>query len=141
MLAARNPKSLISQAKTNIKETLLRCNRNEFHHIFPKAYLNKSGDQGIGAVANFCFLSAADNQKIKDKPPNEYIKLIREEVWSDVAKKALLPQNWYTLDYRDFLAARCDLLTDEACRLCGEARNFPSLAGMWARRPPPNKSP
>ena len=122
MLAARNPRSLISQAKINIKETLLRCNRNEFHHIFPKAYLTKTGERSISPVANFCFLSAADNQKIKDKRPSEYIGLIREESRDDVAKKALLPPNWHALDYRAFLLTRSDILADEACRLCGEPR-------------------
>ncbi|WP_051334953.1 DUF262 domain-containing protein [Bradyrhizobium sp. Ai1a-2] len=119
LLASRYPRSLVSNAKVNLSDVLLRCNRNEFHHIFPKAHLLSQGEQGANWIANFCFLSAADNQKIKDKSPSEYHKLIKPEHRDDVFKRAMLPEKWHQMTYRDFIGARLALLTMELSKLSG----------------------
>jgi hypothetical protein len=48
MLASMRPRSLVSGARVDLKDVLLRCNRNEFHHIFPKAFLQKNHFDLIG---------------------------------------------------------------------------------------------
>lgn len=119
LLASKTPKSLVSTARVNLQDVLLRCNRNEFHHIFPKAFLVSRGEDSFNWIANFCFLSSADNQKIKDKDPNEYYKLIKPENRPDVFRRSFLPENWHSQQYRTFVAARLTLLYQEMARLSG----------------------
>ncbi len=55
--------------------------RLQFHHIFPKAILNRVGYQPREAddISNLAFIGGRTNRIISDKPPNEYlIKLIKE---------------------------------------------------------------
>ncbi|MBK7633626.1 MAG: hypothetical protein WAT22_08010 [Saprospiraceae bacterium] len=74
MLANSTPRSFISGAHVRLGDVLKTVNRNEFHHIFPKKYLERLGidKKKINCIANFCFLNNADNQKIKDKDPLVY---------------------------------------------------------------------
>jgi hypothetical protein len=121
MLASMKPRSLISNARVDLEDVLLRCNRNEFHHIFPKAFLIKNGVslEHANGLYNFCFLSASDNQKIKDKNPTEYVKMIptsdREKQW----ERALLPKDWHTLEFNLFADKRAELLSLKAAALSG----------------------
>ena len=43
MLAQFLPKSFLSGANVDLEEVLKRVNRNEFHHIFPRKYLEDKG--------------------------------------------------------------------------------------------------
>lgn len=122
MLASMKPRSLISAAKVDLEAALVRCNRNEFHHIFPKAFLNRTSDENLdktNSLANFCFLSAADNQAIKDKNPVEYIHLIPTVHRETNFQKAMLPPEWYRMKFVDFLADRLQLLGNRAADLSG----------------------
>jgi len=102
-----------------LEDALLRCNRNEFHHIFPKNHLKESGvAERVNALANFCFISAADNQIIKDKAPSDYIKLINAKSRPDVLARALIPEKFATMSYEQFLSARSKLLVQQASELC-----------------------
>jgi hypothetical protein len=132
MLATLKPKSLISNSVINLEDTLLRCNRNEFHHIFPKAYLSKISDENKKRakedlegyaknwLINFCFLSSADNQRIKDKAPKSYVELIPEENREDAFKNALLPNGWFDKSFEDFCEERYNLFVSHAQILCGD---------------------
>lgn len=127
MLATMKPKSLISNSSIDLEDTLLRCNRNEFHHLFPKNYLVSTLDEkkeanGLAfknSLVNFCFLSSADNQKIKDKSPASYVKLIPEKNREQAFDDALLPDNWHEMNFVEFLRARSDTLAARADFLCG----------------------
>jgi hypothetical protein len=130
MLAAKNPKSLISNSDVDLEDALLRCNRNEFHHIFPRAYLISEGYTRTNMLANFCFLSAADNQKIKDRPPSEYIKFIEQNLRSALASRSLLPEDWFKLPFEKFILERTDLLIDWACELSGLKRRSEYVKGV-----------
>lgn len=78
MLASNAPQSFISGAKVDLSITLKQASSKEFHHIFPDKYLQRGGKEkkDIYPLANFCFLNNADNQKIKDKAPSDYVKLM-----------------------------------------------------------------
>src|SRR5690606_29427218 len=74
LLSQKRPVSLLSGAKIDLSTVLQKANKNEFHHIFPRAHLKKSGldNDKINAIANICFLSKSDNNRIKDKEPGVY---------------------------------------------------------------------
>jgi len=115
LLASNAPKSLLSSAVIKLEDVLLRCNRNEFHHIYPRNHLMATGvKERINALANFCFLSSADNQRIKDREPSDYISMIDGGIQGEVFRGAILPTNWQTMSYEQFLQARGKLLCDYA---------------------------
>ena len=78
LLAQNSPKSFLSGADITLSKVLKDYNRNEFHHIYPKAYVNRLNPDEIGysvnSLANFCMLSRADNKKIDCKKPSLYRK-------------------------------------------------------------------
>ncbi|MCE5341503.1 MAG: DUF262 domain-containing protein [Planctomycetaceae bacterium] len=112
LLSQFSPKSFISGANVDLEEVLKKANRNEFHHIFPNKYLKRLGtpQNKINCLANFCFLSNADNQKIKDKAPNEYKTLIPNTTLKDIMIHALCPENSLDLNFDQFLTDRAKLL-------------------------------
>lgn len=76
LLAQNNPKSFISGSEITLSGVLKDYNRNEFHHIYPKAFVNNLDQQtinySVNCLANFCILSRADNKKIDCKSPSDY---------------------------------------------------------------------
>jgi hypothetical protein len=116
MLAQYKPKSFISGANVDLEKVLKQVNRNEFHHIFPKKYLERQGvsNTAVNQFANFCFLNGADNQKIKDKPPQEYKKLIASSELKRVMEHALCPEDALDLSYPEFINKRIQILKKKA---------------------------
>jgi hypothetical protein len=78
--------------------------------------LDKQGvdRQEINVLANICFLTRSDNNKIKDKSPEEYGKEIARDRREEYLASALLPDDFDCLDYRAFLEARSEMLIDYA---------------------------
>jgi hypothetical protein len=83
----------------------------QFHHIFPKALLKKTGyaTREIDDIANLAFIGGRANRRISDKSPTEYIP----ELISSNGEQAFICQciptdpSLLTPDrYRDFLALR-----------------------------------
>lgn len=123
MLASASPRSFISGASVNLEEPMKLANSKEFHHIFPAKYLQRQGliRNRIFCLANFCFLNNADNQKIKDKPPAEYSKLINPDAINDILNSAICPTQAFSLTYERFIEERTKLLVTYAKTLCGIA--------------------
>lgn len=123
MLAHNNPKSFISGDDVSVEKVLKIVNRAEFHHIFPKRFLEKSEQsfdrKEINCLSNFCFLNNADNQKIKDKDPKEYKCLLRIEKIDAILDSALCPRDSLDLEYRDFIDKRAKMLVERANELIG----------------------
>jgi hypothetical protein len=93
-------------------------NRLQVHHIFPKALLYKHGyfRSEVNAVANFTFLTQDTNLKISDRNPAEYLPEIKtkhpgalESCWIPMD-----PHLWKVENFREFLAARRELLAKAA---------------------------
>lgn len=122
MLASNNPISFISGAKVNLSATLKQSNTKEFHHIFPDKYLRRYGKmkKEIFPLANFCFLNNADNQKIKDKAPDEYVKMMNKSSVSRILSSAICPPDTFEMTYDNFIDVRSKLLLDYALKLIGE---------------------
>lgn len=92
--------------------------RLELHHIFPKALLYKHGYERpeANALANFAFLTQDTNLRISDRAPADYLPEFAakhpgalESHW--IPKDPVL---WKNENYRDFLAARRELLAQAA---------------------------
>ena len=73
-LAQKNPRSFISGSPVVLRDVLQDYNRNEFHHIYPKAYLTSQHrtERDINCLANFCFMSKADNNQLGGVAPSNY---------------------------------------------------------------------
>ena len=112
MLASNTPKSFISGANVDLSSTLKLAGSKEFHHIFPDKYLQRLGREkkDIYSLANFCFLNNADNQKIKDKAPSEYVSLLNAEAIPDVLRAAICPEETFSMEYDQFRMIRAEML-------------------------------
>ncbi|WP_426231200.1 GmrSD restriction endonuclease domain-containing protein [Pararhizobium sp. DWP3-4] len=86
LLSSKFPKSLISGKDIDLEPVLQAYNRSEFHHIYPKAAFKEISEEKINCLANFCFLSAAENKKVGKKKPSVYI----DEVGTIENKLAIL---------------------------------------------------
>lgn len=127
-----------------LKDGLLgKMARLEVHHIFPKARLYEHGyaRSEVNAVANFCFLTKEANLKILDQAPEVYFPSIETQHPGALASQWIPqdPELWRIDRYRDFLAARQELLAAEANRrleslLHGDLR---WMAGAAAPPPTP----
>ncbi len=90
----------------------------QVHHIFPKALLYKHsyGRDEVNAIANFCFLTQHTNLDISDTAPEIYFAQV-EQHYPGVLTSQWVPLDhtlWKVENYRDFLAARRELLADSA---------------------------
>ncbi|MBC6477493.1 MAG: DUF262 domain-containing protein [Hormoscilla sp. GM7CHS1pb] len=114
ILADKEPLNFIQGTKISLEDVLSQGNRKEFHHIFPKAYLQKGlkedSDNQINCLANFCILSRTDNNEIKDSPPSEYISKISKD---KILKSHFCFEVLHELlnnDFESFLDKRASLL-------------------------------
>jgi hypothetical protein len=93
--------------------------RLELHHIFPKAKLYKTNDYSkpeVNSLANFMFLTQDTNLQISDKDPERYFTHYEEKNPGVLASQwiPMEPALWRYENYRDFLAARRELLANAA---------------------------
>ena len=92
----------------------------EKRHLFPRNYLLKKFDldrRQINQVANFTYLEYEDNIDISDSPPKNYFLEIKNEYYKDketelsrTLAEHCLPENFYEMNYNDFLIARRKLM-------------------------------
>lgn len=90
----------------------------QVHHIFPKALLYNHGyeRQDVNAIANFTFLTQDTNLHVSDQDPAEYIPRF-ETLQPGAVASHWIPMDrelWKVENYRDFLAARRELLAQAA---------------------------
>lgn len=89
----------------------------EKHHLFPKQYLKKQGIESvrdINQIANYALVEWDDNIAISDAPPaqywGKYAKRFDEVTLATMMQWHALPEQWWTLSYDQFLAARRPLI-------------------------------
>ncbi|MEX0404905.1 DUF262 domain-containing protein [Aquibium sp. LZ166] len=121
LLSQKSPVSLLSGAKIDLAAVLQKANKNEFHHIFPRAHLKKTGfeNEKINAIANICFLSKSDNNRIKDKEPSAYVNMMTKGKESEILSTNIIPKNFASLSYDDFLQGRAVMIAGFANSLAG----------------------
>jgi hypothetical protein len=124
LLAQGKPLNFIQGTSISLQDVLSQGNRKEFHHIFPKAYLEKLGkykDEEINCLTNFSLLSRTDNNQIKNRPPSVYRSLMTSdiEVFEKIIATHFCPSEIFTGDdYDAFLKLRAELLLKKAKDLC-----------------------
>ncbi|MBB4013638.1 GmrSD restriction endonuclease domain-containing protein [Niveibacterium umoris] len=91
----------------------------ERHHLFPKKYLKGKGIDSvrdINQIANYALVEWDDNIAISDAAPSSYWGKYAErfdtETLTAMMRWHALPQNWWTLSYDEFLAARRPLIAN-----------------------------
>jgi len=100
----------------------IKKKRLEKHHIFPRNYLiskygfDKNKDKAkINQIANLTFLEFEDNIEISDDKPSEYFAMVQKRFDGGEMKEMLdqhaIPENFYQLEYEDFLQERRKLMT------------------------------
>jgi hypothetical protein len=121
MLAQAKPKSLLTGADISLGKVMQNYNRAEFHHLFPGAFLRrrKIDDRRIDCLANFCFLSRADNNRISNRAPSQYRDLMPADPQKlrQILSHAYIPFSLFADSYTPFLKERSRILTDAARRL------------------------
>jgi len=95
-----------------------QMSRLEVHHIFPKARLYEHGypKSEVNAIANFTFLTKECNLEISDDDPAEYLERYAAK-HPGAVESHWIPMDralWKVENYRDFLAARRELLAQAA---------------------------
>ncbi len=123
MLASNDPRSFVSGQKVNLSETLKAANRSEFHHMMPRSFLEKTGQKekyGDSILANFCFLSRADNRKLGGKAPSEYRQNMPKDnnAIVQILNSALTDDILWSDDYEKFVENRAFKLSELAAKLC-----------------------
>ncbi len=85
----------------------------EDHHVFPRKYLEERGIKGEKAntVLNRTLITASTNQKIKTKPPSEYLKsVLPDGLREGILRSHFIGQDAQAAmerdDYEAFLSAR-----------------------------------
>lgn len=89
----------------------------QFHHIFPKALLKKSGfgTREIDDIANLAFIGGRANRRISDKHPASYIPELIAKDSDQAFTSQCIPTDLSLLSperYRDFLAERRRLIAE-----------------------------
>lgn len=99
----------------------IKKKRLEKHHIFPRNYLiskygfDKNKDKAkINQIANLTFLEFEDNIEISDAKPSEYFDMVKkrfaDEELNEMLKQHAIPENFYQLEYDEFLQKRRQLM-------------------------------
>jgi hypothetical protein len=134
LLARQKPLSFLSGAPIDLEAKLKDANRTEFHHLMPRKFLR---DRGVSSpsenvIANFAFMSRADNREIGGDPPSEYRKKMEGDV-TETLKRSLIPEVLFEDDYERFIADRSLMLLRAAGELC--EMDAPDLELTIAARP------
>jgi hypothetical protein len=120
LLAQRNPLSFVTGAPITLRESLKEYNRNEFHHLFPRAFLRTTQQTAYdnSCLANFCFLSKTDNNRLGGNPPSVYRQFMPDNV-DPILERALCPLSLFSDDFQLFVDERAAMLAAEANRHLG----------------------
>lgn len=129
MMSNAGPVDLLTGQRLELRKSLSWSNDREFHHFFPKSYLERCGVKGGAAnpVANFVLLSSASNIAISDRAPSAYLgEVIKAEgrdellrrlstvLVSETALEAALQD-----DFATFLSERSKTLHGQSATLVG----------------------
>jgi len=120
LLASLHPLSFISGQPVDLAKTLKEANRTEFHHLMPRAFVReKYPDVDENVLANFAFLSRADNRDIGGVAPSEYRKKMPQGDISRILHSSATSDILFGDDYEKFIDDRADRLAAIAANLCG----------------------
>lgn len=143
LLASAKPKQFVTGADIALaKDHFSEIKDPNAHHIFPKNFLKsvlKRYVEEVHLLANFCFLPADLNKKIKDRPPSEYFAEFRGQtggnpVFEATLRSHLIPQGSdspiWSNDYDEFIRQRSELIWAEILKATGEGDMYNSGAAV-----------
>ena len=120
MLVQNSPKGLLSGSAVDLEKVLMKYNRSQFHHLYPKAFLKSAekSEEETNKLANFCILSGSENRKISAKKPSQYITMLP----ASPAKEAILGSHFceesdFGDNYDKFIESRSARLIEFAMKL------------------------
>ncbi|MGC4003630.1 MAG: hypothetical protein QM811_11065 [Pirellulales bacterium] len=118
MLAQKRPLNFISGQPVALNSVLREYNRSEFHHLYPRSFLNEAGMPANqqGPLANFAFLSKVDNTALGGSAPSIYRAMMPSNV-TDILESSLVPNSLFEDDYPKFIHERSLLLERYASEL------------------------
>lgn len=100
------------------KHLLGKLSSLEIHHVFPKSKLYRHGYEKaeVNAIANFTFLTKDTNLEVSNQDPDKYFASYEAKHPGTIASHwiPMDPELWKYENYREFLAARCELLAKAA---------------------------
>lgn len=119
MLAQKSPLSFISGSPITLRDALRDYNRNEFHHLYPRAFLRASNQTAYddSCIANFCFLSKSDNNQIGGNAPSVYSNIMPQVFIDEILERAICPETLLDDDFKKFIDDRSEMLALEANKL------------------------
>jgi len=119
LLAQKNPYSFVTGSPISLREVLKEYNRNQFHHMYPRAFLRSTNQDSYddSCLANFCFLSTSDNNMISNSSPNLYKSVMPNLSIDEILEHAICPASLFSNDFRIFVDERSERLAAEANRL------------------------
>ncbi len=129
-LAKLNPRNLTNGAAIDTYEALSAYNKNQFHHIFPQAYLREHLPKAEkNWLLNICMLAASENNEIGAQSPNEYLPYYLERLGPQaetVLASNAMPSssllNYASVTYDEFLARRGAVVQELVESLCDGQR-------------------
>lgn len=108
-----------SKAKDIYSEAYLESKCLQDHHIFPRAFLKKSGysdNELINNVANRMLITSTTNTSISDQSPYEYLKHVKRS--TTLSKHHLFKEIFIeNMSFEDFVDERTDRLSADVYRL------------------------
>lgn len=126
LLATNKPKSLLDGTTVDIFRALSMINKLEYHHLFPKAFLNTIGISKNEANyhLNISMQNLSNNREISDSKPSEYFLIIQSRLGNklnQVLESNFINQKAFefgkTNDYYSFLDERRRLLEEKIITL------------------------
>ncbi|WP_280294470.1 GmrSD restriction endonuclease domain-containing protein [Nocardia abscessus] len=119
LLAQSHPRSFVSGTPISLGKVLQAYNRNEFHHLYPQKFLRDGGRSAseIGALANFVFMSSADNKTLGGVAPSIYRGRMDATALPAILERSLCPAALFDDDYDTFIHERTQKLSAVAIGL------------------------
>jgi hypothetical protein len=101
ILAHQQPRDLITGQKIDVVKSLSCTNAKEFHHVFPKAFLEGKGvsSNKTNCLANFMMLTSASNKYILKRSPSDYLTEVAKNAGENLG--LLLDCNLISMDAYD----------------------------------------
>jgi hypothetical protein len=121
MLAQFDPRSFVSGGRVGLQEVLKDYNRREFHHLYPRAYLQQEGFEpgDANVLANFAFMSRADNNRLGGVAPSVYRDRMYEPAIPEILAHAMVEAEYlFKDDYWEFVDRRAKAMAERAQSLC-----------------------
>jgi len=119
LLAQQRPLSFSSGANVTLSDVMQRYNRNEFHHLMPRAFLRGEDRESseINRLANFAIISSADNVHLGGVAPSVYRQKLPAAKSDLILSRSAVPKSLFDDDYDVFIKERANLLVAAAKEL------------------------